>query len=487
MLRPVHPSLEAVRDLVIRELRAQGVPSLAVAVARDGEILWEEGFGWADRARRVPADEHTTYSLASITKAMTGTALMQQVEKDAVDLDAPIERYLGGARLQPRAVTTAEGATVRRVANHTAGLPLHYQFFYEDEPYLRPPMAETMRRYALLVTAPGERMQYSNLGYGILDHLLSAVTGTPYADLVRRDVFVPLGMHRSAIGLPADLAPLAAQRYGSDDVAYPPYDFDHPGGSAAYASAHDLLRFGMAMLRTPLPDQRSVLADASIGAMHADAGGKGYGVGWIVAEESGYATVGHSGGMGGVSTQLLLVPSERIAVVALTNRSSALLAAMTRIAVLDALLPGYDGEAVGSTLLAQAAPQGEEPSDEVWASMAGRWDGEVEVFSGNVRLSLDVRPAERLVLARLGRAPRVVVDRLRVVDGRLQGGMLGDLRSPDTARYRHGLVTDLVVRGDVIDGALVAVALPGTEDEGGAPGRRAGNALAHWVSLGRVR
>src|SRR5207248_664015 len=124
-----------------------GAPSLAVAVARDGEIVWEEGFGWADRAARIPADAHTPYSLASISKPVTATAMMVLVERGKVDLDQPVESYLRGCHLNARA-GSAEEATVRRVANHTAGLPLHYQFFYEDEPYLRPAMAETMRRYA---------------------------------------------------------------------------------------------------------------------------------------------------------------------------------------------------------------------------------------------------------------------------------------------------------------------------------------------------
>src|SRR5947199_6153899 len=157
----------AIRDLICARLVEQVLPSLAVAVARDGEILWEEGFGWADRENRIPATEHTLYSLASISKPITATGLMVLKERGKLDLDRPIDDYLGDARLNAR-VGNAKKATVRRIANHTSGLPLHYHFFYEDEPYRRPPMDETIRRYANLVTAPGERYYYSNLGYGLL-------------------------------------------------------------------------------------------------------------------------------------------------------------------------------------------------------------------------------------------------------------------------------------------------------------------------------
>jgi CubicO group peptidase (beta-lactamase class C family) len=482
--------IDGVRDLITAELTATGLPSLAVGVARDGEILWEEGFGWADRARRLRADAHTPYSIASITKPFTATLLMQLVEQGRVDLDAPVEEYLGGARLRPYD-DAAPPVTVRQVANHTSGLALHYQFFYDDEPYARPPMAETLRRYGALVTPAGERMQYSNLGFGILDHLVSTVAGVDWSDRLRTEVLVPLGMHRTAVGVPAELASFAAARYGADGVAYPHYDFDHPGGSAIWSSVHDLLRFAMANLGTPLPDQRSVLGDEAMATMHAPTAHSsaigGYGVGWVSSEEGGYATLGHSGGMGGVSTQLLLVPSERLAVVALANQSSSLLAARVRIELLAALLPAYGArkDEVVSALLQRGAQPGEPPTDDVWTSIDGRWEGDVEVYSGDVRFTLDVDAARQLAIARVGRAPRVVLDHLRWHEDRLQGVMQGSLGSPDTARYPHALLADIRPRGDVLDGALVAVALPGADPEGGAPGRRVGSALAHRVRLRR--
>jgi CubicO group peptidase (beta-lactamase class C family) len=150
-----------VRALIHAGMVEHALPSLAVAVARDGEVLWEEAFGWADRAQRVPATPHTLYSLASISKPITATALMVLHDRGQLDLDGPVNAYLGDAKLTARA-GDAEAATVRRIANHTSGLPLHYHFFYADEPYRRPPMDETIRRYGNLVMPPGERFQYSN-------------------------------------------------------------------------------------------------------------------------------------------------------------------------------------------------------------------------------------------------------------------------------------------------------------------------------------
>ena len=84
---------------VIRQQMTEGqIPSVAVAVARNGRIIWEEAFGWADRENLIPATPHTSYSLASISKSFTGTALMILRERGKADLDRPIETIGGRPR-----------------------------------------------------------------------------------------------------------------------------------------------------------------------------------------------------------------------------------------------------------------------------------------------------------------------------------------------------------------------------------------------------
>jgi hypothetical protein len=402
---------------------------------------------------------------------------MVLVGRGLVDLDAPIDDYLGGARVEPYA--PGDVITVRHVAAHTAGLPLHYQFFYEDEPHRPPPRPETIRRYAVASSPPGERFAYSNLGYGILDHLISEVSGSPYAEFVRQVVFEPLGMTRSSVHLDEATVADAALRYGADGVAYPFYDFDHPGGSAVFASAQDLLRFAIDDLEAP-DDGRHDPAGWS-------AAGFGYGVGWMSdADEAGFSTRGHTGGMGGVTTVMALVPSERIAVVALSN-SSGQLPQQVRLEVLSALLPSYAtrrDEVAARLLGGAAAAEGDKPSTKVIASIAGTWDGVVETYEGPVPLHLDVR-AHDDVHARLGRQFRTLVNRLRWDGERLTGAMFGDLGTEDARRRPHHVLLDLRPRaGGLLDGTVTAMS-DVFEGEGGAPGRRVGNALSHRVRLER--
>lgn len=372
---------EEIAASIRSDLVAHSLPSLAVAVARGGEVLWEQGFGWADREARRLATEHTSYSLASISKPITATGLAVLVERGLVDLDAPIDNYLGAAKLNAGAAAVvgasdSSGATVRRVANHTSGLPLHYHFFYEDEPaFARPPFEETILRYANLVTPPGTHYQYSNLGYGLLDHIISTVSRRSYADFMAAEVFQPLGMTRTSIDIAPGLEPFVAVRYAQNGARVPFYTFDHPGGSAVWSSAHDLVRFGMYHLHNTVLGQAPILSHEAIDAMHLDTTdsmvnretGAGYGLGWAVMPPRAGSNAGttsawknwrpkivsHTGGMGGVSTALMILPEHDIAVAVLCNAAHSLPHCVAE-RVLSVLLP--DSGLVPTPMPAAPAP-----------------------------------------------------------------------------------------------------------------------------------
>ncbi len=484
--RDPNGDFSAVRELIRARLVEQVIPSLAVAVARNGTILWEEGFGWADREHRVPATEHTMYSLASISKPITATGLMVLKELGKLDLDRPINDYLGAAKLNarvPPGCGDAADATVRRVANHTSGLPLHWHFFYEDETCQRPPMDETIRRYGNLVTPPGEKHQYSNLGYGILDYAISRLSGKSYPDFMRHEVFLPLGMTRASVDIGPGLEPHAAARYGSDGWRIPFYDFDHPGGSAVFCSAHDLVRFGMFHLKNHLPDQKAILSDEALEEMQVPTAstGKtsGYGIGWSVNEDKlGYHGIGHGGGMGGVCTALEIIPSEELVVVALANSSTDLPWVVAE-EIFSLLLPGYAEKRAGQQAKEKAEKEEKEraPSAEPGftppAELIGEWRGAVHTYQGEVPLMLDFKESGD-VHAQMGTQLKTLVNDVELKDGQLTGKMMGDIGTEDANRRPYQLHADLKLRGDVLNGGLIAITHHPS---------RSGHALSHWVEV----
>ncbi len=463
-----------IRARIVKEL-ADGEPAaLAVAVSQGEEILWAEGFGWADRERQVRADENTSFSLASISKPLTATGLMRLVERDKLDLDRAINDYLGEAKVRARRGDAAD-ATVRLVANHGSGLPLHWHFFFADEPYAPPSRDETIRRYANLVTAPGERFQYSNLGYGLLDYLIERISGQSYADYIHEHVFVPLGMHRSSIGIAPELADFTAARYDTHGRRLPDYTFDHPGGSEAYASAMDLVRFGMLHCKVKRDDVKSILSEDAIDAMQRPtspgSGGDGYGIGWSMSRAPhGQRVVAHSGGMPGVATNLMLIPEEQIVVAVLTNGNQS------------------PSRAIAQALIEEVAskPEGEEREDTGTfglnatttleaPDLVGQWSGHVDTYGGARDLKLEFQ-ADGDVHVQLGKQLRTLVDRPSSADGWFRGRFRSNLDTDDTSRADYVLHLELEREDDRLTGSLTARA---TSPE------RHFFALSHWVELQR--
>lgn len=467
-----------IRELIRLKLVEKVVPSLAVAVAKDGVIVWEEGFGWADRENRVPADEHTMYSLASISKPITTTGLMILKERGELDIDKPINDYLGNTKLKAW-VGNPNDATVRRVANHSAGLPLHYQFFYEDEPYNPPPMDETIRRYGNLVTAPGERYKYSNLGYGILDYVISRISGKSYSDFMREEVFLPLGMTRTSVHIGRGHERHHAIRYGTDGQPIPFYDFDHRGASAVYSSAHDLVRFGMFHLKAHLQDQKVILSDETIDEMQHPTvtveDDAGYGIGWRISEEAEYSIVSHSGGMGGVATRLILVPSESLAVVVLCNAAQQDLTRLIFKEILSMLLPGYRDYRSRVEAEEEGKEKEEHTKFKPSPELVGKWSGVVHTYKDDIPFSLSIRDSGD-VHAKLGDQLTTLLNDASFDDGYIKGRIVSDIGTEDANRLPYHLHVELKHRDKVLNGSVTAIS---------RPGQRVGNALSHWAELAR--
>jgi len=464
-----------IRELIKNKLVELGTASLAVAVAQNDEIIWEEGFGWADRERMIPSNPNIMYSLASISKPVTATGLMILKERGLIDLDKPINDYLSDAKLKAW-IGNAEDATIKRVANHTSGLPLHCQFFYEDEPYQKPHMDETIRRYGNLVTIPDERYQYSNIGYGILDYVISRLSGKSYEDFMREEVFLPLDMTHTSVNIGKGLEKYQAQRYGQDGIKIPFYDFDHPGGSAVFSSAHDLVRFGMFHLKAHLPNQKVILSEISIDDMKIGTSEMGngnlYGVGWASYDDLfGYRGVWHNGGMGGVSTTLMLIPDEKIVVVTLANSSSPLPDLVYK-EILSALLPKFAEK--------RAEKEAKKNQDEVkkqdfmpTPEFLGEWKGIVHTYKGDIPIALWFKECGDVVV-KMGDQLKALLNDVSFRDGYLYGSMIGDIGTEDVNRRPYNLHLTLKLRDKVLNGAMSAISLPG---------KKVGNALSHWIEI----
>ncbi|HVP50158.1 MAG TPA: serine hydrolase domain-containing protein [Candidatus Bathyarchaeia archaeon] len=466
-----------VGELISSGLEQRNIPSVSIAASRRGRVIWEQSFGWADREKRIKASPHTVYSLASTTKPMIATALMVLVQAGRVDLDAPIERYLGRGQLTVYA-GRAEDVTVRRLLHHTAGLPQHFNYFYADEPGRPRPLEETMRRFGIIIRKPGEEFCYANLGYAMIGHVIARVSGRGLPQFLRDEVYKPLGMTSAVFDPDLHHPRNIAVEYDKQGAVVPFHTCDTPGAGNGYASIHDLIRFGMFHLKDRLKDQRAFLDDGAIDRMqmekdstvHPGSPGESYGLGWFFRDTtSGIRMVWHEGGWTGASVMLKLLPSEDVAVAVAMNVFDTEFINRVTEETIGAVLPDYErpkGQAA-ARIDAAAPPSFDFP--------AGTYSGEIRTSEGAIPLVLE-KPDGGELYAHLG-DPASPAQRMRNLPaivprlpGEYKGSFSGHLEDPDAARYRHIIVLDLRSAGDELVGTASAMTLsgldrPSTEDQ----------------------
>ena len=143
------PDFTEVRTYIRTQLAAQSIPSIAVAVAVHDKIIWEEGFGSAVIENGKAATPDTPYYLASVTKSITGTAILVLRDHGTIDLDQSVNNYLGSAKLHSPMWDSSQ-ATVRRVASHIAGLTTYSRKCAADDPMCRVSTEIAIERYGVL-------------------------------------------------------------------------------------------------------------------------------------------------------------------------------------------------------------------------------------------------------------------------------------------------------------------------------------------------
>jgi CubicO group peptidase (beta-lactamase class C family) len=297
-----------------------------------GKVVWAQGYGLADRATARPVSEETLFNVGSVSKTVTAFGVMALVEAGAVELDAPVGRYLKRWRL-PQSELDNNLVTVRRLLSHSSGLSV-YPVGVSFNAYLpgeaMPTLEEELSRHfgnfgkLRLVRQPGTSFEYNNGNYAILELLVEEVTGERFANFMARRVFKPLGMNRSTYDWLPDRV---AVPYREDGAPWPPYQFVARASGGLYTTAADLARL-LAATMTSADDSNGscVLRPETIEAMLTpalEAQGR-YGLGFgILPESKGTRLVGHTGSNEGWKAMYLAEPSAEAGIVILSNSDRA--------------------------------------------------------------------------------------------------------------------------------------------------------------------
>ncbi|NRQ35877.1 beta-lactamase family protein [Nonomuraea sp. NN258] len=306
-----------------------GIPGVAVGVLAGGlELTACHGVTSLDNP--LPVTDTTLFHLASVTKTFTATALMRLVAEGAVELDAPVRRYVPELRLADE--RAAAEITVLNLLNHTSGLD--WNLVEDGDGDGDGSLAAFVAKMAKLpqLTPPGARASYSQAGYNLAGRVVEKVTGLPFEQAVASLVLKPTGLdgtffdpddimvRRFAVGHNRDddgrlrfARPWTSWRAGTHG--------DNPGGGIA-SSVRDLLRWARFHLGTGdgvLPaDLLHRMRERTV-ELRGSTLGDGFGICWFLRDVGGLRAIGHGGSGNGQFAELLLVPERDFAVVSLAN------------------------------------------------------------------------------------------------------------------------------------------------------------------------
>jgi serine beta-lactamase-like protein LACTB len=319
--RILHDRDPAVLARLTDDMRAAiGTPGLSAAIVVGESVVWAQGSGLADVEQSVPVRPESVFRIASISKPIAATAVMQLVERGLVSIEDPIQRYVPSFPRKPQGEIR-----LHHLLTHTSGIR-HYRGNEMNSREFYPTLerALTVFKDDPLLFAPGEQYSYTTYGYNLLAGVVEAVTARSFDEYLRLNIFAPAGMTSTFLERPQEVVRWRARQYVRG--AAPGTWWNAPyvdlsvkwAGGGMISSTLDLARFDVAL------NTGRLLKPESLERMYTSArlnngAYTGYGLGWMISQEGARLRVAHSGGATGGTTYMLREPRARVAAVLLAN------------------------------------------------------------------------------------------------------------------------------------------------------------------------
>jgi D-alanyl-D-alanine carboxypeptidase len=314
---------EKIDKLAADALAKTGVPSASVAVVKDGQIAYVNAYGDARLEPRTRATPEMRYSIGSISKQFTATAILLLQEEGKLSLDDPVAKFLPY-------LTRSSEVTIRQLLSHTSG----YQDYWPQD-YVMPMMLQPVTARKILDMwarkpldfDPGTKWQYSNTNYVIAGVIVEKASGVPLLQFLRVKIFTPLQMK--------SVANIDQEKLGeTDPTGYMCYALGplHPapkeGPGWLFAAGElampvaDLARWDLSIIDQKLMKPSSYREFETEALLRSGLSTQ-YGLGVSVGTQAGHRAVSHGGEVSGFTAENIVFPDERVAVAVLTNQDAA--------------------------------------------------------------------------------------------------------------------------------------------------------------------
>jgi len=315
----------------IEELLAEyGVPGVQVAVIKDFRVQWEKGYGIADVETGAPVDAETMFQAASISKPVTAMATLKAVQDGLFTLDTDINDILTSWRLEGGEFTRNRPVTPRTLHSHTSGLGDGFGFPGYDPDGPIPTVVQVLNgeppsntRKLFMEREPMTFEEYSGGGLVLMQLALSDARRQPFADIMRDEVLVPIGMTRSSFEQPISRENdrNAARAHDGEGHARGPKWHVYPEQAAAglWTTAGDLARLAVEVQKSAVGESNRVLSRTTVQEMLSPVGVGSFAVGFVIDKEGEGWYFSHGGGNWGFRCTLLAHKAKGYGLAIMTN------------------------------------------------------------------------------------------------------------------------------------------------------------------------
>ncbi|MCY2964046.1 MAG: serine hydrolase [Planctomycetota bacterium] len=356
--------IERLSAAVRHEVGQKLLPAFSIAVVDGERVVWAEGFGFQDAAKKIPATADTIYRVGSVSKLFTDMAIMQQVEQGELDLDLPVTKYLPGFRPQNPFETPI---TLRQLMSHRSGLVRESPVGHYFDP-TEPTLAATVDSLnaTTLVYPPTTRTKYSNAGIAVLGEVLEKQLGKSYSQQIDATLLKPIGMNQSSFVLTPEVeSRLAAGwmwTYDGQRFIAPKFAIGTAPAGNMYSSVRDLSLFLSCLYRDGKTNTGAILKPETLRMMttplpDVDGRPQGFGLGFHVQSLDGHTKIGHGGAVYGFATQVEALPEKKlgVAAVAALDGSNGVVARLANYA-LRLMLAQKEGKPLPAYPVTQPVP-----------------------------------------------------------------------------------------------------------------------------------
>lgn len=340
------PNLTGFDSVVEQVMKEWKVPGIAVAIVKDGKIVYAQGYGYRDVSRQLKVTPDTLFAIGSCSKAFTAAALGILVDEKKLEWDKPARAYLPELTLYDDYATTH--IRPRDLVTHQSGLPRH-DVVWHGSPLTRQELFARLRY--LEPSAPlHAKYQYNNLMFMTAGILLERIAGQTWEEFVRQRIFAPLGMKYSNFSVitmqqAADYSLPYAERNGEmQAIPFRNIDAIGPAGSIN-SSVNEMANWLFLQINNGKVGDKQIVSARGLMETQTPqivAGGDltndesfyvNYAMGWSVYAYRGHHTLRHGGGIDGFTSNVTVLPKDKIGVVVLTNSSSPASGLIANVAV----------------------------------------------------------------------------------------------------------------------------------------------------------